>query len=126
MNRTEPVSSGIRLQRLIQNCHTEILGREKNNDKFIHLYNIGTHWVAFEQSACGLSRIFPQCEIALFMVAGRPDYVVMASIPVDEANVHFHKHIFCNNELDYKMLTASPLSEKCYYRWHINAVKSVL
>lgn len=38
--------SGIRLQQLIQNRYKEILAREKNNDKFIHLYDIGAYWVA--------------------------------------------------------------------------------
>ena len=48
MCRTTFMPSGIRLQHLIQNQYKEILAREKNNDKFIHLYDIGAYWVAFE------------------------------------------------------------------------------
>ena len=55
MCRTTFMPSGIRLQHLIQNQYKEILAREKNNDKFIHLYDIGAYWVAFERSACRLS-----------------------------------------------------------------------
>ena len=51
MYRTTFMPSGIRLQHLIQNQYKEILAREKNNDKFIHLYDIGAYWVAFERSA---------------------------------------------------------------------------
>ena len=50
----EVVPSGVLLQRLIQNSHTDILNREKNNDRFMHLYHIGTYWVAFERSACAV------------------------------------------------------------------------
>ena len=46
---TDTIPSGIRLKNLIQNHHAEILSREKNNKKFIHLYSIGTYWVAFER-----------------------------------------------------------------------------
>lgn len=124
MNKTIP--SGIRLQRLIQNQHIEILDREKNNDKFIHLYNIDTYWVAFEQSACRLNAIFRQCEITLFYVPGRPEYVVMASIPADEAEFYFHKHIVSRDGVNHKVLSVTPLAESDYYKWHEVAVKSVL
>jgi hypothetical protein len=126
MNRTEPVPSGIRLQRLIQNCHTEILGREKDNDKFIHLYSIGTYWVAFEQSACLLDSIFPRCEFTLFMIPDRPDYVVMASVSNDEANNYFRKHIVCCDKSDYKVLSVLSLPARHYYRWRVAVVRSVL
>ena len=53
----EVVPSGVLLQRLIQNSHTDILNREKNNDRFMHLYHIGTYWVAFERSACRLCAV---------------------------------------------------------------------
>ena len=126
MNRTERVPSGIRLQQLIRSSHAEILGREKNNDKLIHLYNIGTYWVAFECSACLLGRIFPKSEISLFRVADRLDYVVMASVSSDEATAYFRKHIVYRDEADYKVLVALPLPVGDYYRWHVDAVKSVL
>ncbi|MCD7923968.1 MAG: hypothetical protein LUI85_04425 [Bacteroides sp.] len=123
---TETLPSGIRLKNLIQNHHAEILSREKNNDKFIHLYSIGTYWVAFEQSACRLGRISPQCEISLFRVAGRLDYVVMTSISSDEANEYFRKYIGHRDETNYKVLSVPPLPAGHYYKWHVDVVKSIL
>ena len=122
----ESLPSGIRLKNLIQDHHAEILERERNNDKFIHLYNIGTYWVAFERSACLLGSIFRRCEISLFRVDGCPDYVVMASVSSDEAAVYFHEHIVCCDEPDYKVLLASPLLMRDYCKWHMDAVRAVL
>ena len=76
MCRTTSMPSGIRLQQLIQNRYKEILAREKNNDKFIHLYDIGAYWVAFERSACRLSGLFSKSELTLFRV---PDCVARNS-----------------------------------------------
>ncbi|WP_455669611.1 hypothetical protein [Phocaeicola sp.] len=121
----ETTPSGIRLQMLIQNHHAEILSREKNNDKLIHLYSIGTYWVAFEQSAYRLNLQFPRCELTLFSIPDRLDYVVMASVPINEAVAYFHKHIVCS-EPDYKVLAVSPIPTGHYYRWYVDAVKSVL
>lgn len=126
MNKTESLPSGIRLQQLIQNQHIEILNREKNNDRFIHLYNIGAYWVAFERSACRLNDIFQQCEITLFHVPACPEYVVMASIPVDKAEAYFYKHIISHDGVHYKVLPITPLEGVDYHKWHEVAVRSVL
>lgn len=126
MYRTESIPSGIRLQQLIQNQHTEILKREKNNDRFIHLYNIGTYWVAFEQSACGLSGIFPKNEISLFIVPGRPDYVVMVSVAGEEVIAYLRKHVIRYDRADYKVLVIASLSAGYFQKWHSDAVESVL
>lgn len=124
MEKTIP--SGIRLKNLIQNHHAEILSKEKNNDRFIHLYSIGTYWVAFERSACRLNDIFPYSELSLFRVPDRLEYVVMASVPVDEAEAYFHKHIVFSKEDDHKVLSVTPLLVSDYYKWHEVAVKSIL
>lgn len=126
MYKTESIPSGIRLQQLIQNQHAEILDREKDNSRFIHLYNIGTYWVAFEWSACGLSSIFSKSEISLFMVPGRPEYVVMASVASEEVIAHLRKHVIRYDGADYKVLLVPQLQMRDYYRWHVDAVKSLL
>ena len=126
MNRIDSVPSGIRLQRLIQNHHAEILNREKDNNKFIYLYNIGTYWVAFEQSAYRLNSIFLQCEISLFMIPDRPDYVVMASVPSDEVTACFHKYKIFREGFNYKVLKVKLLDIGYYQKCHIGAVRSVL
>ena len=48
--------SGVRLLALLQGQWKEILRREESNVSLMHLYGTGTHWVAFERSACQLSR----------------------------------------------------------------------
>lgn len=118
--------SGIRLMTLVQNHHVEILGREKDNDKFLHFYNTGTYWVAFERSACQANTIFPGCGIFLFRVSDRSEYVVMASVPCDEAHAYFRTHILYRDEPDYKVLAVSSLRAGRYHSWHLRAVKSVL
>lgn len=124
MNEVTP--SGVLLQRLIQNSHTDILNREKNNDRFMHLYHIGMYWVAFERSACRLCSLFPKSELSLFCVPSCPEYVVMASVPVDEAKGCFCKHVVLRDEADYKVMNVSPLSAREYARWHMSVVRAML
>ena len=50
-------ASGVRLLALLQGQWKEILRREESNAFLMHLYGTGTHWVAFERSACQLSRL---------------------------------------------------------------------
>lgn len=82
MCRTTSMPSGIRLQQLIQNRYKEILAREKNNDKFIHLYDIDAYWVAFERSACRLSGLFSKSELTLFRVPDCVEYVWFLFLPM--------------------------------------------
>ena len=102
MCRTTSMPSGIRLQQLIQNRYKEILAREKNNDKFIHLYDIGAYWVAFERSACRLSGLFSKSELTLFRVPDCVEYVVMVSVPADEAEAVWVSTLFCTMEFTGK------------------------
>ena len=118
--------SGIRLQQLIQNQHKEILVREKNNDKFIHLYDIGAYWVAFERSAFRLSDIFRQCEITLFRVPSCSEYMVMASVPADEAEGCLGGYVLLHDGIYRKVQSEHSLPTGDYRHWHERAVRSVL
>lgn len=111
---------------LVQNHHAEILSREKKNDKFIHFYNTGAYWVAFERSACQANTIFPECGIFLFRVSELLEYVIMASVPCDEAHAYFCMHILRRDEPDYKVVAVSSLQADRYHSWHLRAVKSAL
>ena len=126
MCRTTSMPSGIRLQQLIQNQHKEILAREQNNDKFIHLYDIGAYWVAFERSAFRLSDIFRQCEITLFRVPSCSEYMVMASVPADEAEPYFSKHNVSGDGTYHKVRFDDSLLAVDYCHWHKVVVRSVL
>lgn len=126
MCRTTFMPSGIRLQQLIQNQHKEILAREKNNDKFIHLYDIGAYWAAFECSACRLSGLFSENELTLFCVPDCVEYVVMASVPADEAESYFREYIILHDGIYRKVWSEHSLLMGDYRHWHETAVRSVL
>ena len=126
MCRTTFMPSGIRLQQLIQNQHKEILAREKNNDKFIHLYDIGAYWAAFERSACRLSGLFSENELTLFCVPDCVEYVVMASVPADEAESYFREYIILHDGIYRKVWSEHVLLMGDYRHWHEMAVRSVL
>ena len=126
MCRTTFMPSGIRLQQLIQNQHKEILAREKNNDKFIHLYDIGAYWAAFERSACRLSGLFSENELTLFCVPDCVEYVVMASVPADEAESYFREYIILHDGIYRKVWSEHSLLMGDYRPWHETAVRSVL
>ena len=126
MCRTTFMPSGIRLQQLIQNQHKEILAREKNNDKFIHLYDIGAYWAAFERSACRLSGLFSENELTLFCVPDCVEYVVMASVPADEAESYFREYIILHDGIYRKVRSEHSLLMGDYRHWHETAVRSVL
>ena len=126
MCRTTFMPSGIRLQQLIQNQHKEILAREKNNDKFIHLYDIGAYWAAFERSACRLSGLFSENELTLFCVPDCVEYVVMASVPADEAESYFREYIILHDVIYRKVWSEHSLLMGDYRHWHETAVRSVL
>ena len=126
MGRTTFMPSGIRLQQLIQNQHKEILAREKNNDKFIHLYDIGAYWAAFERSACRLSGLFSENELTLFCVPDCVEYVVMASVPADEAESYFREYIILHDGIYRKVWSEHSLLMEDYRHWHETAVRSVL
>ena len=126
MCRTTFMPSGIRLQQLIQNQHKEILAREKNNDKFIHLYDIGAYWAAFERSACRLSGLFSENELTLFCVPDCVEYVVMASVPADEAESYFRDYIILHDGIYRKVWSEHSLLMGDYRHWHETAVRSVL
>ena len=126
MCRTTFMPSGIRLQQLIQNQHKEILAREKNNDKFIHVYDIGAYWAAFERSACRLSGLFSENELTLFCVPDCVEYVVMASVPADEAESYFREYIILHDGIYRKVWSEHSLLMGDYRHWHETAVRSVL
>lgn len=126
MCRTTFMPSGIRLQQLIQNRYKEILAREKNNDKFIHLYDIGAYWAAFERSACRLSGLFSENELTLFCVPDCVEYVVMASVPADEAESYFREYIILHDGIYRKVWSEHSLLMEDYRHWHETAVRSVL
>ena len=125
MCRTTFMPSGIRLQQLIQNQYKEILAREKNNDKFIHLYDIGAYWVAFERSAYQLHRAFPDSETTPLRLFAYPFPIVMVSVTDRSLRLYARKHILRRDETDYKLLTVPGLPMADYHVWHAGEVEGL-
>ena len=125
MCRTTFMPSGIRLQQLIQNQYKEILAREKNNDKFIHLYDIGAYWVAFERSAYQLCLTFPDSEITPLRLFAYPFPIVMVSVTDRSLRSYARKHILRRDETDYVVLTVPESSLTDYRRWHAGEVEGL-
>ena len=125
MCRTTFMPSGIRLQQLIQNQYKEILAREKNNDKFIHLYDIGAYWVAFERSAYQLHRAFPDSETTPLRLFAYPFPIVMVSVTDRSLRSYTRKHILRRDGSDYKLLTVPGLPMADYHVWHAGEVEGL-
>ncbi len=116
--------SGIQLMRLMDTHLFQIIRKEHDDNTCIRLYGIGGYWVAFEQSAYLLCRLFPSCETAIAAHAEYPFPVIMASIPDEELRNYGKQHIFRRNDPDYKELIASEISAKQYQTWHKNEVQT--
>ncbi len=110
--------SGLRLIALLSSRQKEILARERNNERSIHLYDTGGYWAAFEQSACQLCRLFPHNETAVFHFDTHPFPIVMASVSGSELHDYAQKHILRNAGPDYVILTVPALTPEAYRMWH--------
>lgn len=122
--RTEP--SGMRLMAFLSAHRTEILDREKNNERFIHLYGTGGYWTAFERSACQLCRLFPRSETAVFHFAARPFPVVMASVTDTELSSYTRRLALRTVDPNHKVLRVSALPSGAYERWYGDEIRELL
>ena len=118
--------SGIRLVALLNEHRNEIMERERMNHTSIHLYCTGPYWVAFERSACRLSGLFSKSELTLFRVPDCVEYVVMVSVPADEAEGCLGEYIILHDGIYRKVWSEHVLPMGDYRHWHEMAVRSVL
>ena len=118
--------SGIRLVALLNEHLNEIMERERMNHTSIHLYCTGPYWVAFERSACRLSGLFSKSELTLFRVPDCVEYVVMVSVPADEAEGCLGEYIILHDGIYRKVWSERVLPMGDYRHWHEMAVRSVL
>lgn len=114
----------LQLNRLIEANHSTILGREQNNRNYIHLYAYGAYWVAFEQSAYQLSRLFPGSSTAILQIKGYPFPAIMAFLPDKE--LYTPKAVQYPTGTvtpDYKILTVPNLTPTRYRTWYTRQLK---
>ena len=126
MRKESETPSGIRLMLLLKGHLREIMNRECANQTSIHLYCTGPYWVAFERSACRLSGLFSKSELTLFRVPDCVEYVVMVSVPADEAEGCLGEYIILHDGIYRKVWSEHSLLMGDYRHWHETAVRSVL
>lgn len=116
----------MRLSTLLETRQGEILSREQDNSCRIYLYDTAGWWVAFEQSACQLSRIFPDCGITILHLRKYPFPVVMASVADRQVQAYSHSHIFRTSSAGIRVLSATQMAPECYSRWHRETVDGLI
>ena len=82
--------------------------------------------MAFERSACRLSGLFSESELTLFRVPDCVEYVVMASVPADEAEGCLGEYILLHDGIYRKVWLEHSLPMGDYRHWHEMAVRSFL
>ena len=116
-----------RLMSLLEHHHKDILKRESaGTDGFIYLYDAGEYWVAFEQSACRLRQLFPDCDIIVLHLQAWPFPVVMASVQDSLFRKYSRTHIVRAFGPDHKILSGCPVSPEQYSRWHKAALDGLI
>ena len=115
--------SGVRLLALLQGQGQEILRREENNASLMHLYGTGTHWVAFERSACQLSRLCPEAKIIPMRLSGFPFPVVMATFGQAQSEHFIHGLPEVEEGSDRLSFKMPALPDVEYGGWHNRQVK---
>lgn len=107
--------SGLRLMAFLEANLKQVLDRERNNDRRIHLYAFGGYWAAFDRSACQLCLRFPGCETAVLRVVSIPFPVVMAFVP--DGQLRIRRVRMRRAEPEHEILTAPELSMARYKKW---------
>lgn len=75
---------------------------------------------------CRLSGLFSKSELTLFRVPDCVEYVVMASVPADEAEGCLGEYIILHDGIYRKVWSEHVLPMGDYRHWHEMAVRSVL
>lgn len=108
-----------RLKTLLENHHKDILKREASGrGDFIYLYDTGDYWVAFEQSAFMLRRIFPESDIVVLHLKTWLFPVVMVSVADRDFRKYSRIHTARPMGPDRRVLPGGTVSLEQYTRWH--------
>lgn len=124
--KKKEAESGVRLMLLLQTQGSEILRREADNDRFIHLYCTGPYWVAFEKSAYLLHRLAPTALVTPMGFTTYPFPVVMVSWTDEELRAYCRNHLFQQEGDDYGRLLVAPLSVQGFRDWHRREVGDLM
>ncbi len=115
----DPVS--MRVLKMIETQHIKILEREKDNECRIYLYDVGNFWIAFEQSAWQLCRLFPQSCASVIHSKICPFPIVISSVSDACIQSYSRKHIV-RTFRDHTILLTSAIPSDQYSQWHRDVV----
>ena len=121
--KKKEAESGVRLMLLLQTQGSEILRREADNDRFIHLYCTGPYWVAFEKSAYLLHSHCRNLWIFPIKVADVTNPIVMANIEHAQLEA-VAKAWDCLLDEVYK--SRMTVDAPAYQAWHEKEVEEIL
>ena len=114
---------GIELGRLMENHMSDILFSERSNREHIHLYRTDNYWVAFERSACQLSRLCPEAKIIPMRLSGFPFPVVMATFGQAQSEHFIHGLPEVEEGSDRLSFKMPALPDGEYGVWHNRQVE---
>jgi|GEM_PF-451263 hypothetical protein len=109
---------GLRLMNFLSTHQTEIMAREKDNERYAYLYGVESYWMAFEHSAYQMRRLFPQSETSIIRFVTYPFPVVMAAVSDAELYAYSRRHILRVTAPDRRVLTTEKLPVERYREWH--------
>lgn len=118
-------SAWVTLNTMLNARRREILDREMRDECLIHLYAAGDYWVAFEQSACRLNRLFPDSEISALRLDGYPFPVVMVAVGTRLIDDYSRRNPVRETDPNHRILSGRRLSSAVYSRWHFRVLSSV-
>lgn len=95
-----------------------IIHRERNNRQYIYLYKMRDYWVAFDESAFLLCRLFKDTQTSILRVAEYPFPVIMVCISDDELQKYGEKHIFRRDYQDHKVIVGTKIVAEQYWTWY--------
>ena len=99
------------------NCR-RLIEEERHNERMINLYSIGNDWIAFEQSAYMLNKLFPKCAVLRANIPGYPFPVVMTMIKDNELRNYTREHIVQRPTPSHCIILSTPYDHPSFARWH--------
>lgn len=118
---SRPVASGetpwTRLKQFLLANHSRIIAMEATNDNALHLYSVGSWWLAFEHSAFQLGAIFPDAGTTALNFQDSPSPVLMTSVSDASLREIVGKHSVRTISPEHIVLQVTALNSGEYRLW---------
>ena len=98
--------------------YRNLVEAERDNERHINLYSTGYFWIAFEQSAYMLNKLFPKCAVLRANIPGYPFPVVMTMIKDNELRTYTREHIVQRPTPSHCIILTTPYDSPSFARWH--------